>query len=102
MQPTWHVDFTTWQEGKSNRTTSRLKAKEANGSKKSRETYALSELQAAKDLLLNVSRLNPAELHVQEMKRHSTVARNRLRLPLEKRLQIGAYPVFFRSACVKK
>jgi hypothetical protein len=40
-------------------------ASQSEGSKKSREAYAL--FQAAKDFVLNVSRLNPAEPHVQQM-----------------------------------
>lgn len=40
------------------------------GKKKTRETYALGEMPKIKVMLLTLSKLNPHELHVQEVKRY--------------------------------
>lgn len=40
------------------------------GKKKTRETYALGEMPKIKGMLLTLSKLNPHELHVQEVKRY--------------------------------
>ena len=87
MQPTWNIDFTTWQ--------GKIKqdhfASQSEGSKKPREAYAL--FQAAKDFVLNVSRLNPAEPHVQQIE-------TGLDFLLERDYkcdQIGAWPILSSS-----
>jgi hypothetical protein len=42
----------------------------ADRAKKSKETCAVGDLAKVKDLLVNLARLNPHELHTQEVKRY--------------------------------